>query len=99
MINFCDTKGCKSKGICVVYNTLARYQQDISVSVNGCKYCSEEQSIAVQEHDFIDPVKLKERTNKIKQLSYSANSVSASQTVQAVRRTGMKFSIDDREVS
>lgn len=82
-----------------MYNTLIRYQQDISISVNSCKYCSEEQTVTVQGNSFTDPNKLEERTKRIKQLTKSMNSVDAPQTIQAIRRTGMKFNIDDKEIN
>lgn len=99
MIDYCYAKGCKNKNICVIYSTLVRYQKDISVSVNSCKYCSEEQVPSVQGHSFTDPAKLEERTRKIRQLSHPSNPVDAPQTIGAVRKTGMKFDIDDKEVS
>ena len=100
MMIYCDIQNCKNRKICNVYNVIVKYQPEILISVNSCSYISDNQKNFVNSNEAVkDPIAVAERSQKIKGMLHSTESVDAPQAIKSVRGTGMQFDIDDKEIN
>lgn len=88
---------CAVKNVCTIYNILSKYSKDISFSLNSCKYM-----ISVQRNNTVqsvNPIALRKRTAKIKELSGNMRHHDAPQTTKAAITANMKFEVDGIDIS
>ena len=100
MIHYCYANGCKNKNICIVYSTLVRYQNDVVADISSCKYLTNSQGdVPIVNNAANNPIALTERIRKLKKMKRPVSVTDAPQVIDSAKRTGMKFNIDDKDIS